>query len=85
MKFLGVLFSLICFSIFAKDVSIDTFKIDFKNNERSKKYVNIQNHSNKKSYVEVVLEEVILEDNKITFVPVNFSENSMIVSPNKLI
>lgn len=85
MKFLGILFSLIFFSISAKEVSIDTFKIDFKNNERSKKYVTVQNHSKNKSYVEIILEEVILENGKLKFIPVDFSENSMIVSPNKII
>lgn len=71
--------------LFAGEVSIDKFFINFENNENTKKSVSLKNKGNNKAFIEVVLEEVELENNELRFKPVEVKEDSLIATPSKII
>lgn len=71
--------------LFASEVSIDKYFLTFENNENTKQSVRLKNKGSNKAFIEVVLEEVVLENNEITFKPVNVTEDSLIATPSKII
>jgi len=71
----------------ANEVSIDTFKINFDSNKSEKKYTTVFNQSyDKKTYLEVILEEVTLgEDQKISYTTIDKNNKVIITTPTKTI
>lgn len=71
--------------LFASEVSINKFFINFENNENTKQSVLLKNQGKNKAFIEVVLEEVEIENNELKYKPVEVSKNSLIATPSKII
>lgn len=71
--------------LLASEVSISKYFLTFENNENTKQSVRLINNGKNKAFIEVVLEEVVLENNELKFKPVEVNENSLIATPNKII
>jgi hypothetical protein len=87
MKLFTLLLSLFTCFLNASSLSIDTFQLNFNSNKLEKKHVNVFNHdSNKKAFVDVILEELVLtKDQEKVYKKIENDQEGLLITPNKFI
>lgn len=85
MKTLFFIISLLITNSALADITINKYSFEFKQNEKTKQKTLVKNNSKNKAFIEVILRELELKDQKITFTPIENKNNSLIISPNKFI